>query len=128
MLLAEFKLNNPSKRTYPITGVDVSHYQGTIDWNILNDQGIRFAYIKATEGSSYIDERFFENWEQSRNSNIIAGAYHFFSFDSSGEDQAKHFIDIVEKYDGMLPPAIDVEYYGDKKVNPPKSEDVRREL
>lgn len=121
-------LNNPSKRVYPISGVDVSHYQGIIDWDILGNQGVIFAYIKATEGSSHVDECFLENWKQAPNSGIIAGAYHFFSFDSPGKDQAEHYIDIVEKYDGMLPPAIDVEYYADKKVNPPNPEDVQREL
>ena len=59
---------------------------------------------------------------------ISVGAYHFFSFDSQGETQAGHFIDTIGPQDGMLIPAVDVEYYGDKKKNPPKEQEVRREL
>ena len=42
--------------SYPVKGIDVSHYQGNIDWDMIKDQGIQFAYIKATEGSTYTDE------------------------------------------------------------------------
>ena len=47
------QLNRPSASAYPVRGVDVSHYQGNIDWDQLEAQGIQFAYIKATEGSSH---------------------------------------------------------------------------
>ena len=55
-------LNNPSRTRYPVRGVDVSHYQGEIDWVVLGQQDIDFAYIKATEGSFHIDEKFSQNW------------------------------------------------------------------
>ena len=51
-------INNPSAKEYPIRGVDVSSYQGEVDWDTLSEQNISFAYIKATEGSSYKDDRF----------------------------------------------------------------------
>lgn len=51
-LIGILQLNNPSKKKYPVRGVDVSHYQGDIDWDTLANQGIDFAFIKATEGSS----------------------------------------------------------------------------
>lgn len=50
-------LNNPSGKTYPVRGVDVSHYQGEIDWEILSSQNVDFAFIKATEGSTFTDDR-----------------------------------------------------------------------
>lgn len=56
------------------------------------------------------------------------GAYHFFSFDSSGDDQLAHFIECLSPGDGMLPPAVDVEFYGDKAANPPDPADVEQEL
>ena len=59
-------INNPSKKRYPIRGVDVSHYQGEIDWDILSKEDISFAYIKATEGSSSKDETFDYNWKMHR--------------------------------------------------------------
>ena len=43
--------NNPSNMEFPVRGVDVSSYQGTIDWNVLASQNIQFAFIKATEGN-----------------------------------------------------------------------------
>ena len=46
-------LNNPSKKQYPVSGIDLSHYQGEVDWPVLAQQNIMFAYIKATEGSSH---------------------------------------------------------------------------
>ena len=121
-------LNNPSKTRYPVRGVDVSHYQGEIDWKVLGRQDIDFAYIKATEGSSHVDEKFSQNWSESALSGLAVGAYHFFSFDSSGKDQLAHFIQCLPDREGMLPPAVDVEFYGDKAANPPNPADVEQEL
>lgn len=122
------QLNNPSKTQYPVRGVDVSHYQGDIDWKRLEEQDVDFAYIKATEGSSHTDEKFARNWRQVKDTSVKAGAYHFFSFDSPGKDQADNFMNQVIAFEGMLPPAVDVEFYGDKKQNPPDKEAVAKEL
>lgn len=121
-------LNNPSKSDYPVRGVDVSSYQGEIDWQTLSSQDISFAFIKATEGSSYQDPHFEYNFEQAQNCNISIGVYHFFSYDSPGLTQAQNFINTVAPFDGMLPPVIDLEFYGDKEKNPPEREDVSAEL
>jgi lysozyme len=121
-------LNNPSSRTYPVRGVDVSHYQGNIDWQILSNQNIDFAFMKATEGSKYVDKQFDKNWAEVQNTNLLFGAYHFFSFDSSGETQAKNFISTVKLTDGMLPPVVDFEFYGDKEKNLPDKIKTRIEL
>ena len=115
-------------RAYRMRGVDVSHYQGEIDWNALSGNGIRFAFIKATEGSGHVDENFGENWEKVKETELYAGAYHFFSFDSPGDAQADLFINTVPKAEGRLAPAADVEFYGDKKVNRPDPEQVRKQL
>ena len=121
-------LNNPSQKRYPIRGVDVSHYQGEIDWQVLSGEDIAFAYIKATEGSSHTDEKFLKNWEDARQTDLKVGAYHFFSFDSPGESQLEHFIEVIPAFEEMLPPAVDFEFYADKKINPPEAEPVRQEL
>ena len=123
-----YHVNGFRAARYPIRGVDVSHYQGEIDWNALAAQDIQFAYIKATEGSTYVDEHFAENYREARQTEIRVGAYHFFSFDSSGVTQAENFIETVEAYDGMLPPVVDVEFYGNKAADPPDSEEVRSQL
>lgn len=121
-------LNNPSRRQYPVRGVDVSHWQGDIQWDVLAQQDISFAFIKATEGSSYVDDCFARNWIAAQQTGLRIGAYHFFSFDSAGETQARNFIRNVDAFPGMLPPVIDLEFYGDKAIHPPEAASVRREL
>ena len=121
-------LNQPSDSGYPVRGVDVSKYQGEIDWDVLAAQNLRFAFVKATEGSATVDECFAANVAGARESGLRVGAYHFFSFDSPGETQADNYIRTVEKLDGMLPPVIDVELYGKWKKNPPEASTVRAEL
>lgn len=119
---------SPSNKEYPIRGIDVSHYQGNIDWFMIEDQKIDFAYIKATEGSSSVDAKFIENWEEANLTNMRIGAYHFFSFESQGKTQAENFIGMVPKEKNALPPAVDIEFYGDKWDNPPEVDVVRKEL
>lgn len=110
-------------------GVDVSSYQANINMNKLKEQNIQFIYIKATEGSKAQDNTFEKNWDNAKKAGLLSGAYHFFSFDSEGKTQAENFINTVDdNMKGRLIPAVDVEYYGDKKENPPKKEDVVREL
>ena len=113
---------------YPIQGVDVSHYQGAIDWEKLREQQVDFAFIKATEGSSHIDEYFSDNWEGAKAAQIAAGAYHFFSFDSPAATQAEHYIQTVGDLSGRMIPVVDAEYYGNKKQDPPDTEEVRKNL
>ena len=110
-------------------GVDVSSYQANIDMNKLKEQNIEFIYIKATEGSKSQDDKFSENWKNAKNTELLSGAYHFFSYDSVGITQAENFIKTVgTDIKGRLLPVVDVEYYGDKEENPPDKEDVIREL
>ena len=59
---------------------------------------------------------------------LSVGAYHFFSYDSEGKTQAENFINNVVAFEGMLPPVIDLEFYGDKECNPPKRADVEKQL
>lgn len=121
-------LNNPSETEYPVRGVDVSSYQGEIDWCVLSAQDLDFAFIKATEGSSMVDPCFAYNFSEAQKCDISVGAYHFFSYDSPGVTQAENFIDAVTPFAGMLPPVVDLEFYGDKMKNPPDRESVAREL
>ena len=94
---------------YAVKGVDVSHYQGEIDWQALRAGGVRFAYIKATEGARYRDPRFDENWRRSREAGIPRGAYHFFSMCKPGVEQAANFIAAIPTGDRSLPHALDAE-------------------
>ncbi len=128
VLSKALKPNSPISEQYAVKGVDVSAYQGDIDWQVLAQQDIQFAFIKATEGSSFVDETFAYNYEQAQNTDLRISAYHFFSYDSSGKTQAENFIANVPITENMLPPVIDVEFYGDKEQNLPDAQTTRQEL
>ena len=109
---------------YPVRGIDVSHYQGNIDWPTLADQNISFVFIKATEGSSHVDKNFAYNWAGARDTHLKVGAYHFMSFESSGESQAENFISNVPRKSNALPPVVDLELYGNFISSHPSQETV----
>ena len=118
--------NMPSRRKYPVRGVDASHYQGQMDWETIAGQNITFAFIKATEGSGTVDDCFAENWENARAAGLAVGAYHFFSFDSAAETQADNYCAVVPASENALPPVIDLEFY--RSDNLPETDEVRRNL
>lgn len=104
----------PVPAGYSIHGIDVSKYQSKIDWKevkAMNVKGIqmRFAFIKATEGTSNSDPRFERNWTNSKEAGITRGAYHFFIANRDGKQQAENFIDEVALEKGDLPPVLDIE-------------------
>lgn len=109
------RLNYPSLEKYPIQGIDVSHHQKQINWEKLDKERVRFAFIKATEGANHKDSLFASNWQQAKLCNIIVGGYHFFSFCKTGEEQAHNFIESVPNDSMSLPPAIDLEFGGNCK-------------
>jgi lysozyme len=81
-----------------------------VDWHAVASEGwIRFAYVKATEGTSWVDPEFARNWAAARREGIRVGAYHYFGFCTPGLDQARHFLAVLQPYPDMLPPALDVE-------------------
>lgn len=116
------RFNYPSLKEYPVQGLDVSNHQGEIDWKKVDKKCVRFSFIKATEGRDFKDKSFERNWENAKKQNIIVGAYHFFTFCRSGEEQARNFIESVPNDGNMLPPAIDLEYSGNCKLTKTKQE------
>jgi len=115
-------------RRFPVFGVDVSNYQGMVDWQLLEEQGVQFAFIKATEGSSHVDESARKNIEESAETSVKRSCYHFFSFDSSGHTQAQNYISVVGRDEIDMPPVVDIEYYADKLVNKPSREEAKEVL
>ncbi len=102
---------------FEIRGIDISHYQERIDWNLLRNadvegQPLSFIIIKATEGESIIDENFNENFYQARQNGMIRGAYHFFTPDTDARRQALFFLKQAHLEAGDLPPVLDVEKAG----------------
>lgn len=117
-----------NRKRYPVFGVDVSNYQGEIDWERLGEQGVQFAFIKATEGSGHVDESVRRNLETSLQTDIKRSCYHFFSFDSSGHTQAQNFISAADRDEIDLPPVVDIEYYGDKAFSKPTLKETEEVL
>ena len=99
-----------SPKKFAIHGVDVSRWQGNINWSKLRAQGANFAYIKATDGGDHLDPMFRKNWNGANEAGLKRGAYHFFYWCRTGAEQAEWFIRNVPKSANALPPVIDVEY------------------
>jgi lysozyme len=100
--------NMPSR--YPVHGVDVSRWQGDVDWRQARGAGISFAFIKATEGGDLLDPKFRTYWADAKAAGVRRGAYHFFYFCRPAEEQARWFIENVPKDPKALPPVLDMEW------------------
>lgn len=92
-----------------IRGIDVSDYQPNVNWRAVASSGISFAFLKATEGRTFIAETFDRNWRETKANGIIRGAYHFFRPASDTRQQAELFLRVVKLEDGDLPPVLDIE-------------------
>lgn len=94
-------------------GIDVSHYNGSIDWQQVAASGKTFAFIKATEGTKYQDNQFLVNVQRARDANILVGAYHFLNATTvdGARQEAANFARAIESAGGRLdlPPVMDYE-------------------
>ncbi len=115
---------------YKVHGIDVAKYQGTINWPAVRRAGIKFAFIKATEGGDHTDERFGANWLGAKLAGVPRGAYHFYYFCRPAFEQARWFIQHVPKEAGSLPPVLDLEWNHASKTCKlrPEPAAVRREV
>jgi len=95
-------------KDYPIHGIDVSKFQGDIDWNAVANSGVKFAWIKATEGGDR-DARFQANWEGAKAAGIPHGAYHFVYWCRSPLEEIQIFEQNAPVEDDALPPVLDAE-------------------
>lgn len=117
---------------YDVHGIDVSHYQGDIDWlelmqSRLTDYPIEFVFMKATEGGDHGDDTFARNFSEAGKHGFIRGAYHFFSPKTDPLKQADFFIRTVKLAPGDLPPVLDVEVTG-KKTKKELQQNIKRWL
>jgi lysozyme len=111
-----------SAMRYPVHGIDISRWQGDIDWRAVKAAGTRFVFIKSTEGGDHIDPRFLQNWNGARAAGIPAGAYHFVYWCRPAHEQAHWFVQhIPQANDALaLPPILDVEWNGHSRTCPRK--------
>ncbi|WP_390911805.1 GH25 family lysozyme [Pseudosulfitobacter sp. SM2401] len=99
------------------TGVDVSHFQGTVDFAKLKSGGQSFVSIKATQGTHYSSASYYtDNIDKARKTGLISGGYHFYSGTLDGADQANYFLEIAKPQKGDLLPMLDLE--GDGGASP----------
>jgi len=101
-------MTNGAQDTY-LTGIDVSHYQGKVNWSDVKTAGCSFAFAKATESTSIVDPEFAANWNGMKSAGLVRGAYHFFRPEQDAIAQANHFLQVVQLEPGDLPPVIDIE-------------------
>lgn len=104
----------PIPPAYSIHGIDVSRYQQGISWKMVRamqegDIRVKFAFIKATEGTETVDPCFEDNWAECGESGLVRGAYHYFIPSQDGAAQAENFIANAPVKKGDFPPVIDVE-------------------
>ncbi len=78
-----------------IHGFDVSHYQPHFDFQKARVDGNLFCFLKATEGTSYIDSSFHSHWKNAKAAGLLVGAYHFFRPTADAVAQANHFVQTV---------------------------------
>jgi GH25 family lysozyme M1 (1,4-beta-N-acetylmuramidase) len=96
-----------------VNGIDVSHWQGTIDWSQVYNSGYRFAFAKASEGDGLEDTYFTANMNNGYNAGMLMGAYHFArpDLENDAADEARYFVSVAGTYlkVGYLRPALDLE-------------------
>ena len=101
-------------------GIDVSHWQGTINWTAVAAAGKRFSYIKASESTDYVDPNYVQNRAQARAAGLYVGAYHFAQPGATVGDavaEADHFIDTATPASGDMLPVLDLERSGSLSPN-----------
>ncbi|WP_425043170.1 GH25 family lysozyme [Primorskyibacter sp. S87] len=97
-------------RTYPVHGIDISRWQGDIDWRRAKASGVSFAFIKATEGGDLADPKFRDHRAGAKAAGVPWGAYHYYYFCRPAEEQARWFIRNVPRDSASLPHVLDMEW------------------
>lgn len=93
-----------------LLGIDVSFYQGDVNWAAIASQNVYYGFAKATEGAMDQDEKFARNWSGMRSVGIVRGAYHFFRPGKDPIVQANNFLQTVKNIEAFdLPPVLDLE-------------------
>jgi len=105
------ELSSYDKNGVKTFGLDISHHQGTIDWDSVaaSEHPIQFVIMRATYGSRKLDDQFHRNWEESNGKNLVRGIYHYYRPHQSSTSQFEFFKSHVYLGKGDLPPVIDVE-------------------
>lgn len=107
-----------SHSSYPVRGIDVSAHNGNIDfYKLFQNKGLKFVFIKATEGESLKDRNFNVNYQKAKKSGFKVGAYHFFKFNKNGKIQAINFLQTIKNKKLDMPLVIDIEKHSNNFPN-----------
>ena len=94
-------------------GIDVSHYQGSIDWDaVAAGENISYAYLKATEGATLVDDTYARNLAEARRVGLKVGSYHFYRPGTDWQEQLENLTSTVKPGEQDLLPIIDIEHRG----------------
>ena len=107
--------SEPGAASSTLEGIDVSHWQGTIDWTKVRGAGLRFAMIKATDGTAFVDPNYATNHAHAKAAGLRTTAYHFARPDTTVGDavaEADHLVAVAGLGDGDMIPALDLETTG----------------
>ena len=111
----EEQVATPDCRQGPTTpGIDVSYHQETINWKRVRRAGVLFAFIRASDGTTFGDPMFVKNWANAKKVGILRGAYQYFRPEENATAQADLLIAAIKHDRGELPPVIDIESDGGK--------------
>ncbi|MCI1986471.1 MAG: 1,4-beta-N-acetylmuramidase [Lactobacillus sp.] len=116
----------PSAKRYPVMGVRLDQTSDYLDADQLRAGGVSFVYLKATQGASFRDDHFATNYQ--RATGLTVGVSHYFSFDSTPQQQAANLIATVGANSGTLPIGIEVAYYDQYADSPPPAARVQSAL
>jgi lysozyme len=94
--------------------LDLSHHNGKIIYESLDS--LDFVFLKATEGKTLIDRDFENHYEGFKDKGVALGVYHFFRFDTDGEEQAQHFLSNIKGHTFHVPLIVDVEQQNNPKI------------
>lgn len=116
-----------------LPGIDISHWQGDIDWKKVEASGKTFAFLKVTDGTfdiagprRYVDRRFAENATEAQPGKIVLGAYHFFRPTNNTQGQINSFLAMVSRFKEPFIPAVDLEPTKSKS-NPEEWEETSKD-
>ena len=109
------QFTGPYPTDFEVHGIDVSKYQGDIDWATVRRSGVEFVWIKATEGANHVDSKFQQNWAGAKQAGIARGAYHFVWWCRHPHEEIAWFKANVPNDPDALPPVLDVEATPDSK-------------
>jgi lysozyme len=104
-------LINVETHSTVLVGIDVSHFQGKVDWKKVADDGVNFVFIKASQGRHTVDPQYRRNWRETAAHGLPRGVYHYLDPSIDPLLQAEHFSHTTGGEFGSFPPVIDIEAF-----------------